>query len=148
MRNWRSWREAALAASRVAFSWMGLHTGKGPPFLPRLIRVRDAPAYLGMDRGKFNARVRPHLTEIPLGSQALAFDRLELDAWADDYIECNGRRPKAPKPEDDEWQNATACWGSARRAVSGKSRSAVNGPKAAGSVKARERLAAWRQKST
>jgi hypothetical protein len=61
------------------------------PILPRLIRHRDAPAYLGMNRNKFNAEVRPYLTEIPLSKQAVAFDRLELDAWADDYIHRNGR---------------------------------------------------------
>ncbi len=43
---------------------------------PRLIRLRDAPAYLGMDRNRFNAEVRPFVTQIPLGKQALAFDRL------------------------------------------------------------------------
>lgn len=58
---------------------------------PRLLRLRDAPAYLGMDRNRFNAEVRPYLTEIPLGTQGIAFDRLELDAWADDYIRRNGR---------------------------------------------------------
>src|SRR2546423_8395621 len=34
---------------------------------PRIIRFRDAPAYLGMDRNRFNAEVRPNLTEIPIG---------------------------------------------------------------------------------
>ena len=29
---------------------------------PRLIRQRDAPDYLGMDRNKFNEMVRPYLT--------------------------------------------------------------------------------------
>jgi hypothetical protein len=33
--------------------------------LPRLIRLRDAPAYLGMGRNRFNAEVRPCVTEIP-----------------------------------------------------------------------------------
>jgi len=47
---------------------------------PRLLRFRDAPRYLGMDRNRFNAEVRPHLTEIPIGRQGIAFDRLELDA--------------------------------------------------------------------
>lgn len=28
--------------------------------LPRLIRFRDAPAYLGMDRNRFNSEVSPH----------------------------------------------------------------------------------------
>ena len=32
-----------------------------------------------------------HLTEIPIGKQGIGFDRLELDAWVDDYIARNGR---------------------------------------------------------
>ena len=59
--------------------------------LPRLVRLRDAPAYLGMDRNRFNAEVRPHLTNIPIGRQGVAFDRLELDAWVEDYVLRNGR---------------------------------------------------------
>ena len=59
--------------------------------LPRILRFRDAPAYLGMDRNRFNAEVRPHLTEIPIGKQGIGFDRLELDAWVDEYIARNGR---------------------------------------------------------
>jgi hypothetical protein len=63
----------------------------GSLLLPRLIRIRDAPQYLGMDRNRFNADVRPHLTEIPIGDQGIAFDRLDLDAWADDHKSRNGR---------------------------------------------------------
>jgi hypothetical protein len=59
--------------------------------LPRIIRFRDAPCYLGMDRNRFNLEVRPFLTEVPVGTQGIGFDRLELDAWADDYIARNGR---------------------------------------------------------
>jgi hypothetical protein len=59
--------------------------------LPRIVRFRDAPAYLGMDRNRFNAEVRPCLTEVPIGAQGIGFDRLELDAWVDDYIARNGR---------------------------------------------------------
>ncbi len=59
--------------------------------LPRFIRYRDAPAYLGMDRNRFNVEVRIFLTVIPIGKQGIAFDRLDLDAWADDYIQRNGR---------------------------------------------------------
>lgn len=58
---------------------------------PRLIRLRDAPTYLGMDRHRFNSEVRPMLVEIPIGEQGIAFDRLDLDAWVDHYIACNGR---------------------------------------------------------
>ena len=59
--------------------------------LPRFIRLRDAPSYLGMDRNRFNAEIRPHLTEISIGKQGVAFDRLDLDACADDYKRRNGR---------------------------------------------------------
>jgi hypothetical protein len=61
------------------------------PLQPRLIRFRDAPYYLGMDRNRFNAEVRPSLTEIPIGTQGIAFDRLELDAWVEQYKRRNGR---------------------------------------------------------
>jgi hypothetical protein len=44
-----------------------------------------------MDRNRFNAEVRPSLTEIPVGKQGLGFDRLELDAWLEDYKSRNGR---------------------------------------------------------
>lgn len=67
-----------------------------PTLLPRLIRLRDAPFYLGMDRNRFNAEVRPALTEIRIGEQGVAFDRLELDAWVEVYISRNGR-PGQPK---------------------------------------------------
>lgn len=59
--------------------------------LPRIIRFRDAPRYLGMDRNRFNAEVRPNLTEVPIGKQGIGFDRLELDAWFEDYKSRNGR---------------------------------------------------------
>ena len=58
---------------------------------PRILRFRDAPGYLGMDRNRFNAEVRPCVTEIPIGKQGIGFDRLELDAWVDDYKSRNGR---------------------------------------------------------
>jgi len=58
---------------------------------PRFIRLKDAPDYLGMDRNRFNREVRPSLIEIPIGDQGIAFDRLDLDSWADQYKECKGR---------------------------------------------------------
>ena len=69
--------------------------------LRRFYRLRDAPIYLGMDKGRFNKEVRPHLTEIPIGKQGVAFDRLELDDYADQYVACNGRpAAKRRKPWD------------------------------------------------
>jgi len=61
--------------------------------IPRFLRLRDAPSYLGMDRNRFNREVRPCVTEIPIGSQGIAFDRIELDQWADHYMEHSGRLP-------------------------------------------------------
>ena len=62
--------------------------------LPRFIRLRDAPGYLGMDRNRFNAEVRPWLTEIAIGIQGIAFDRLDLDRFAEEYKQRNGRVPE------------------------------------------------------
>src|SRR5438552_1949325 len=72
---------------------------------PRIIRFRDAPSYLGMDRNRFNAEVRPNLTEIPIGKQGIGFDRLELDAWVDEYKSRNGR-PRRSKG-DTSWDART-----------------------------------------
>ena len=44
-----------------------------------------------MDRNRFNRSVRPYVVVIPIGKQGIAFDRLELDAWADQYTQRNGR---------------------------------------------------------
>ena len=123
-----------------------MKTVRAPLFLlPRLVRVRDAPPYLGMDRNRFNREVRPHLTNIPIGQQGIAFDRLELDAWVEDYISRNGRRPKAPKLEDDTCQNVTECRGSAKKAGSGILKSAADMHQEDGSEKARAHLLAIRQ---
>ncbi|MNZ64680.1 hypothetical protein D3C78_828540 [compost metagenome] len=54
---------------------------------PRFIRARDAPSYLAMCRDVFNKTVRPHVREFPIGIQGVGFDREELDAWADAYVE-------------------------------------------------------------
>jgi hypothetical protein len=94
--------------------------------LPRLIRLRDAPRYLGMDPNRFNAEVRPYLTEIPIGKQGVAFDRLDLDAWVDQYKDCNGRPCKAArggKPWDAKQQRASlkgAAYGTSRKELEEK----------------------------
>jgi hypothetical protein len=74
--------------------------------LPRVIRLRDAPYYLGMDRNRFNAEVRPNLTEIPIGDQGIAFDRIDLDAWFDEYKDRNGR-PGKQKGGNKPWDAKT-----------------------------------------
>ena len=52
-----------------------------------------------MDRNRFNAEVRPYLTEIPIGKQGIGFDRLELDAWVDDY-KCPQRASRTTKGDN------------------------------------------------
>jgi hypothetical protein len=68
-------------------------------FLPRFIRLRDAPSYLGMDKNRFNRDVRPLVAAIPIGTQGIAFDRLDLDTWADDYKSRNGHPAAQPERE-------------------------------------------------
>ena len=61
---------------------------------PRLIRLRDAPNYLGMDRNRFNKEVRPCLTTLKIGKQGVAFDRIDLDQWADEFKKKQGKPPQ------------------------------------------------------
>jgi hypothetical protein len=68
---------------------------------PRLIRLRDAPKYLGMDRNRFNNEVRPFLVTLKIGLQGIAFDRLDLDQWVDDYKKQQG---KPPAQSASHWQ--------------------------------------------
>lgn len=89
---------------------------------PRFIRFRDAPAYLGMDRNRFNKDVRPLLTEIPIGEHGVAFDRLDLDQWADNYKQRNGR-PGAVKGEQQWEQNEHQVSGKGTRSGTSRSRS-------------------------
>ena len=60
-------------------------------FPPRVIRLRDAPRYLGMDIHRFNAEVRPHIPEVSIGIQGVGFDRIDLDRWFDQYKACRVR---------------------------------------------------------
>jgi len=57
---------------------------------PRLIRLVDAPAYLGINKNKFNSLVRPALSEVSLGKQTILFDRLEIDAWGRTIFNATG----------------------------------------------------------
>lgn len=59
-------------------------------FPPRGIRLKDAPAYLGIDKGDFEANVRPYLHERKRGRKVI-FDRLELDALFEEDMKRRGR---------------------------------------------------------
>jgi hypothetical protein len=86
---------------------------------PRFLRLRDAPAYLGMDKNRFNCEVRPSMMEINIGKQGIAFDRLDLDAWAEEYKSRNGR--PAAQPERGKLWETKERQGSSNAVVSGTS---------------------------
>lgn len=71
------------------------------PVAPRFIRAKDAPAYLGMCRDEFNRTVRPCIREFPIGSRGVGFDRLELDEWADAYVQ-RAAIAKEPRAENNQ----------------------------------------------
>lgn len=54
-------------------------------FQPRFIRLKNAPYYLGMDKNRFALDVRPHLPSLRIGRTGIAFDRHDLDTWADEF---------------------------------------------------------------
>ncbi len=110
---------------------------------PRMIRLKDAPRYLGMCKNTFNELVRPFVTEIRYGSMSVGFDRLELDAWIEDYIRGNGRLGKQ-KGGDKPWRGKS-YQGSSSAAQSGISTSSSE---AAEFAKALERENSRKRKNT
>lgn len=67
------------------------------PFQPRFIRVTDAPKYLAVSKTLFAREFRPYLIVIKLGehakARARAYDRLDLDAIANEYKSRMGSVP-------------------------------------------------------
>jgi integrase len=94
-------------------------------FPPRLLRLRIAPAYLGINKNVFNKLVRPCVRVITIGKRGIAFDRLELDAWAEEYCRRNGR----PAPE----KEGQLCRSEHQDSTEGPRRGARNGTSTNGS---------------
>ncbi|MFG0356585.1 hypothetical protein [Pseudomonas sp. zbq_11] len=105
-----------------------------PGLLPRIIRAGDAPGYLGMCRDEFKNTVRPFVREFPIGKQGIGFDRLELDAWVDAYIEAmavekaadqDNNRPRSERlavtSKETPWPKRQSQASRKCRAASGKS---------------------------
>ena len=108
----------------------------------RLIRLRSAPAYLGMDKNRFREEVRPAVTVIPIGRRGIAFDRLDLDAWIDDYKHRNG----CPVRRRVVWdKDKKGCQGSSKGARFGTLTSESTGSEFA---KALERFNSKKRKGT
>ncbi|WP_259699079.1 hypothetical protein [Pseudomonas chlororaphis] len=102
---------------------------KATSIQPRFIRFGDAPGYLGMCNDEFNKTVRPNVREFPIGKQGVAFDRHELDEWADAYIETkaiekaahqDNNRPRSERQGAAQWREKRSPV-STRKVASGKS---------------------------
>ena len=65
--------------------------------MQRFMKLNKACQYLDKSEPNFNETVRPFITEIRDG-RCVKFDRLDLDAWADQYKAANGR-PGKPMEE-------------------------------------------------
>jgi predicted DNA-binding transcriptional regulator AlpA len=103
---------------------------KATSILPRFIRFGDAPGYLGMCRDEFNKTVRPGVREFPIGKQGVAFDRHELDEWADAYIAAkaiekaanqDNNRPRSERQGATRWREKQSS-GSIRRGLADRQR--------------------------
>ncbi|BAV74153.1 putative prophage [Pseudomonas chlororaphis subsp. aurantiaca] len=102
---------------------------KATSIQPRFIRFGDAPGYLGMCKDEFNKTVRPNVREFPIGKQGVAFDRHELDEWADSYIAAkaiekaanqDNNRPRSERQGATQWREKRSPV-STRKVASGKS---------------------------
>jgi hypothetical protein len=56
-----------------------------------------------MDKNRFNKEVRPYVIEIPIGTQGIGFDRLDLDAWIEQYKYRSGRLPGTNSRSMEPW---------------------------------------------
>lgn len=74
--------------------------------LPRAVRARDAPAYLGVDRNRFNREFKPLLRIVVLGHRIRCYDRLDLDEIWETMKVRNGRPGAESSTEKTPWQNA------------------------------------------
>lgn len=89
---------------------------------PRVIRLKHAARYLGMDKNRFDAEVRPYVTAVRIGVRGIGFDRLDLDAWFDEYKARFGRPGSAMKGGLQCQRPRGRSGASSRGAVSGGSK--------------------------
>ena len=64
--------------------------------LPGVIRIRDAPFYLGMNKNIFRKKVSPFLTKFPIGGVGVGVDRKELYLWIAHTKTTQGKRKQTP----------------------------------------------------
>lgn len=71
---------------------------EGVVIIPGIIRLRDAPYYLGMNKTFFRDSVQPYLTRIPIDKRGIGFSRVELDCWIAYTKATVGQPPKKIPP--------------------------------------------------
>lgn len=76
---------------------------------PRVVRVGQAPRYLGMCKDEFARAIRPFLTEVKIGTQGKGFDRVELDLAWEHYKAQNGRPPMRHLPDEPKQDTPTSA---------------------------------------
>lgn len=76
-------------------------TYDGAPLIPGIVRLRDAPYYLGMNKTYFREQVQPYLTRIPIDKRGIGFNRAELDRWIA-YTQATLGQPPLKQPP---WEN-------------------------------------------
>jgi hypothetical protein len=97
-------------------------------FEPRVIRVKDAHKYLGMDKTTFAKQIRPYLPTIHITNKSRGFERVDIDSVFDVYKHSRCCPPKKPLlTEDDIFQKPLRVSVSTKTPNAGQS---TNGSKA------------------
>ena len=78
------------------------------------MRPLAAHHYTGMGRTLFDREIRPHVPEIKMGEQGIAFDRLDLDHALDEYKTRNVRVKEKPSWQETNFQDSTGTKKQAR----------------------------------
>jgi hypothetical protein len=70
-------------------------------FTPRILNQKQSAYYLGMSVNTFKDDVRPDLTPVPMEGRQIKYDRLDLDAWLDEY---KSRNALSNTKGEDQWE--------------------------------------------
>ena len=70
-------------------------------FTPRILNQKQSAYYLGMSVNTFKDDVRPDLTPVLMEGRQIKYDRLDLDAWLDEY---KSRNALSDTNGETQWQ--------------------------------------------
>ena len=126
MDDLKSWKSDTLPELKKRGLLVQMPSGETPLDFYRLIakynakvlRLVDAPGYVGLNKNTFNSVIRPQLNELQLGERIVGFNRSELDNFID--IETNQAQATEHAPWGNQ-TNKTARRGSSKEVKSGTS---------------------------